>query len=261
MWGLTAAADRCPTCLAASASGRCRAASVARVLLGISARRLLVDVGGHGDAAGAGAADAARHVDHPHRRFGGDRLRGAGRRLCRRHLGMANGLHDRGGRRRRGAAGADRHPAEAAAGRRGKFSRRLLEVAEAAADQGCAAGRPAGRLGTFRRLHLCPRRSWSRCPLLDIETISLVLLAYGIGGFFGNFAGGFVAERSLKAAVGAGAAADRGAATAAAGTPRSLAGGGGDRGRAWGFAFGAVPVGCRPGWCAPRPTRPKAPAG
>ncbi|TIU16633.1 MAG: MFS transporter, partial [Mesorhizobium sp.] len=39
-------------------------------------------------------------------------------------------------------------------------------------------------------------------PALDIETISLVLLAYGIGGFFGNFAGGFMAELSLKTAVG-----------------------------------------------------------
>ncbi len=38
-------------------------------------------------------------------------------------------------------------------------------------------------------------------PALGIETISLVLLAYGMGGFFGNFAGGFVAERSLKAAL------------------------------------------------------------
>ncbi|TIL49488.1 MFS transporter [Mesorhizobium sp.] len=41
-----------------------------------------------------------------------------------------------------------------------------------------------------------------KVPALDIETISLVLLAYGIGGFFGNFAGGFMAERSLKTAVG-----------------------------------------------------------
>ena len=40
-----------------------------------------------------------------------------------------------------------------------------------------------------------------KVPALDIETISLVLLAYGIGGFFGNLAGGFLAERSLKTAV------------------------------------------------------------
>ena len=38
-------------------------------------------------------------------------------------------------------------------------------------------------------------------PALEIEAISLVLLAYGIGGFFGNFAGAFVVERSVRAAV------------------------------------------------------------
>ncbi|TIX55551.1 MAG: MFS transporter [Mesorhizobium sp.] len=79
-------------------------------------------------------------------------------------------------------------------------------------------------------------------PALDIETISLVLLAYGIGGFFGNFAGGFMAERNLKAAVGLApllialsallllvlGVSPVVAAMAVA---------------AWGFAFGAVPVG------------------
>ncbi|TWI25290.1 MFS transporter [Mesorhizobium tianshanense] len=79
-------------------------------------------------------------------------------------------------------------------------------------------------------------------PALDIETISLVLLAYGIGGFFGNFAGGFMAERNLKAAVGLApllialsallllvlGASPVVAAMAVA---------------TWGFAFGAVPVG------------------
>ncbi|TIM83709.1 MFS transporter [Mesorhizobium sp.] len=79
-------------------------------------------------------------------------------------------------------------------------------------------------------------------PALDIETISLVLLAYGIGGFFGNFAGGFIAERNLKAAVGLApllialsallllvlGVSPVVAAMAVA---------------AWGFAFGAVPVG------------------
>lgn len=81
-----------------------------------------------------------------------------------------------------------------------------------------------------------------KVPALDIETISLVLLAYGIGGFFGNFAGGFTAERNLKAAVGLApllialsallllvlGASPVVAAVAIA---------------AWGFAFGAVPVG------------------
>ncbi|PAQ09023.1 MFS transporter [Mesorhizobium temperatum] len=81
-----------------------------------------------------------------------------------------------------------------------------------------------------------------KVPALDIETISLVLLAFGIGGFFGNFAGGFIAERSLKTAVGlaplliAVAAAlllTLGASPIVAAIAVA----------AWGFAFGAVPVG------------------
>lgn len=35
-------------------------------------------------------------------------------------------------------------------------------------------------------------------PQLSIEAITLTLLAYGIGGFFGNFVGAFLVERSLK---------------------------------------------------------------
>ncbi|MBN9243006.1 MAG: MFS transporter [Mesorhizobium sp.] len=38
-------------------------------------------------------------------------------------------------------------------------------------------------------------------PVLDIDTISLALLAFGIAGFFGNLAGGFVAGRSLRLAL------------------------------------------------------------
>ena len=79
-------------------------------------------------------------------------------------------------------------------------------------------------------------------PALPIETISLVLLAYGIGGFFGNFAGGFVVERSVKAAVGlaplliaatALALLAFGASPLVAAVAVAL----------WGFAFGALPVG------------------
>ncbi|RJT40232.1 MFS transporter [Mesorhizobium waimense] len=79
-------------------------------------------------------------------------------------------------------------------------------------------------------------------PVLPIETISLVLLAYGIGGFFGNFAGGFMAERSLKTAVGlapllialsALVLLTLGASPVTAAVAVA----------AWGFAFGAVPVG------------------
>ncbi|TPJ18461.1 MFS transporter [Mesorhizobium sp. B2-7-2] len=79
-------------------------------------------------------------------------------------------------------------------------------------------------------------------PAMPIETISLVLLAYGIGGFFGNFAGAFLAERNLKMAVGlapllialsAAALLALGASPIAAAVAVT----------AWGFAFGAVPVG------------------
>lgn len=79
-------------------------------------------------------------------------------------------------------------------------------------------------------------------PAFGIESISLVLLAFGVGGFFGNFAGGFMAERSLKAAVtlaplliaiAAFALLLDGASPAV--STIAVA--------AWGFAFGAVPVG------------------
>ncbi len=81
-----------------------------------------------------------------------------------------------------------------------------------------------------------------RVPELGIEAISLVLLAYGIGGFFGNFAGGFVAERSIKAAVALGALA-----IAAMALVMIVFGGSGIlSGGAiaiWGFFFGFLPVG------------------
>lgn len=79
-------------------------------------------------------------------------------------------------------------------------------------------------------------------PVLTIENVSLVLLAFGIGGFFGNFAGGFLAERSLKAAVmlaplliaiSAVALLLQGASPVVSAIAVA----------AWGFAFGAVPVG------------------
>jgi DHA1 family purine ribonucleoside efflux pump-like MFS transporter len=81
-----------------------------------------------------------------------------------------------------------------------------------------------------------------RVPELGIKAISLVLLAYGIGGFFGNFAGGFVAERSIKAAVALGALA-----IAAMALVMIVFGGSGIlSGGAiaiWGFFFGFLPVG------------------
>lgn len=79
-------------------------------------------------------------------------------------------------------------------------------------------------------------------PMLSVEALSLVLLAYGVGGFFGNFAGGAIVARSAKAAVIAGSAVigvmaivllQFGGSTMIA----ALAVG------VWGFAFGALPVG------------------
>ncbi|MER9951845.1 MFS transporter [Mesorhizobium sp. M0047] len=81
-----------------------------------------------------------------------------------------------------------------------------------------------------------------KIPALDVETISLVLLAFGIGGFFGNLAGGLLAEYSLKAvaalaplliAIAAVSLLTAGASALASAIAVA----------AWGFAFGAVPVG------------------
>ncbi len=36
---------------------------------------------------------------------------------------------------------------------------------------------------------------------LDVQTLSLGLLAFGVAGFFGNLAGGFIAERSARLSV------------------------------------------------------------
>lgn len=79
-------------------------------------------------------------------------------------------------------------------------------------------------------------------PALGIETISLVLLAFGIGGFFGNLGGGFLAERSLKSAVTLAPLLISIAALALllAGVSPTIST---IAIAAWGFAFGAVPVG------------------
>lgn len=78
-------------------------------------------------------------------------------------------------------------------------------------------------------------------PALQIEAISLVLLAYGIGGFFGNFAGAFIVERSVRAAVIIGSLAiaamalvmvTYGASSGVSGVAVAL----------WGFFFGFLPV-------------------
>jgi predicted MFS family arabinose efflux permease len=79
-------------------------------------------------------------------------------------------------------------------------------------------------------------------PMLSVEMISLVLLAYGVGGFFGNFASAAVIERSLKAAVVLGLLliALTAAALVVLGASLSFAA---VAVAFWGFAFGAVPVG------------------
>jgi DHA1 family purine ribonucleoside efflux pump-like MFS transporter len=77
---------------------------------------------------------------------------------------------------------------------------------------------------------------------LSVGTISAALLAYGIAGFFGNFAGTFLAERSERLAIVAAAAliAVLAATLWMAGTsvPVTVA-----AIAAWGFAFGAFPIG------------------
>jgi len=79
-------------------------------------------------------------------------------------------------------------------------------------------------------------------PRLSVEAISLVLLAFGLGGFVGNLAGGAIIARSAKAAVVFGAAI-----VAAMGFTLLLFGASGIvAGVAvglWGFAFGVLPVG------------------
>lgn len=77
---------------------------------------------------------------------------------------------------------------------------------------------------------------------LSVSAISAVLLGYGIGGFFGNFAGGLIAERSERHAIVAGgaviavlAASLLVAGSSAVVTAVAVA--------LWGFAFGAFPVG------------------
>ncbi len=80
-----------------------------------------------------------------------------------------------------------------------------------------------------------------RVPQLDVETISLILLAYGVGGFVGNMLGGAVSERSPRlsimlftslVAASAVVLAVGGASLIVAATAITL----------WGLAFGGFPV-------------------
>jgi len=77
---------------------------------------------------------------------------------------------------------------------------------------------------------------------LSVGAITAVLLGYGVGGFFGNFVGGFLAERSERLAIVSGgtliallAATLLLAGQSHVATAVAVA--------LWGFAFGAFPVG------------------
>lgn len=78
-------------------------------------------------------------------------------------------------------------------------------------------------------------------PRFDVDGVSQILLAFGIGGFLGNFAGGFMAERntSLSLALAAGGLGVMALILSLAGTSPVIAA---VAVALWGFAFGAFPV-------------------
>ncbi|MBU4611744.1 MFS transporter [Achromobacter sp. GG226] len=78
-------------------------------------------------------------------------------------------------------------------------------------------------------------------PRMDVATVSLVLLAFGLGGFLGNVAGGAIAARSPAWAVASAAFLIGGVALVLSliGDVPSVAFAGT---ALWGFAFGALPV-------------------
>lgn len=77
---------------------------------------------------------------------------------------------------------------------------------------------------------------------LPVAAITAVLLGYGVGGFFGNFVGGWIAGRSERQAIVAGGAviAVLAATLLAAGHSATVTA---VAVTLWGFAFGAFPVG------------------
>jgi predicted MFS family arabinose efflux permease len=77
---------------------------------------------------------------------------------------------------------------------------------------------------------------------LGVQAISAILLGYGIGGFFGNFAGGWIAGRSERHAIVAGGAliTVMAAGLLVAGSSQVVTA---IAVSLWGFAFGAFPVG------------------
>ena len=78
-------------------------------------------------------------------------------------------------------------------------------------------------------------------PQFDAKLVSLVLLGYGVGGFFGNFVGGIITERNsaLGSVFAAGLIAASAAILVIAGSSGVTAAVGV---ALWGFAFGAFPV-------------------
>ena len=77
---------------------------------------------------------------------------------------------------------------------------------------------------------------------MSVATITAVLLGYGVGGFFGNFVGGWIAGRSERQAIVAGGAviAVLAATLLVAGQSAAITA---VAVTLWGFAFGAFPVG------------------
>jgi DHA1 family purine ribonucleoside efflux pump-like MFS transporter len=97
-------------------------------------------------------------------------------------------------------------------------------------------------------------------PALSIEVISLVLLAYGVGGFFGNLVGGAITARSAQASVITGAftiAVTSFVLVAFGATPWAAAVGV----AFWGFAFGAIPVGVQTWIVQAAPDQPEGASG
>jgi predicted MFS family arabinose efflux permease len=97
-------------------------------------------------------------------------------------------------------------------------------------------------------------------PALKIEMISLALLAYGVAGFFGNLVGGVITARSAQASVIFGALIIAVTAFMLTGFGASpwLAGIGV---AAWGFAFGAIPVGVQTWIVRAAPDQPEGASG
>lgn len=97
-------------------------------------------------------------------------------------------------------------------------------------------------------------------PALSIELISLILLAYGIGGFFGNLAGAALTERSAQASVilGSSLIAVTAFVLVAFGASLWVAGIGV---ALWGFAFGAIPVGVQTWIVRAAPDQPEGASG